>query len=82
MSRLHTLAQGELEASLGTHGLQRVVHREPFYSDPADAPKRPIHLAGLEFRIPTSAVSELPAFGDRARTPWRERVAAGASVAA
>ena len=71
-------AQDQLDVSLGSHGLRRVVHQEPFFSDPADAPKRPIHLAGLEFRIPTSAVAELLAFGDKGRPPWQKRIAAGA----
>ncbi len=80
MLQAHVCAQDQLEATLGQHGLRRVVHREPFFGDPADAPKRPVHLAGLEFRIPTSAVSELLAFGDRGRPPWRERVAAGVAI--
>lgn len=55
------MPQGELEAAeAGSGGLRRL-HREPFYGDPSHAPPRAVRSAGLDFRVGTSAVSELEA---------------------
>ena len=39
-----------------------VLHPDPFYGNPADVPERPVVFAGLEFKVPSSAVSNLPLF--------------------
>ena len=72
--RCYTQPQAHLQGSLAKHNLPHTVHIEPFFSNPADAPRRPTRSAGLDFRIPTSAVSELPPFGDRLGQSWQQRV--------
>ena len=39
-----------------------IIHPEPFYGNPADVPDRPVVFAGLEFKVPSSAVGNLPLF--------------------
>ncbi len=51
-----------LEAGCWEAGVPLVVHQVPFYSDPADAPRRPPVFGGREARVPTSAAAELPPF--------------------
>lgn len=58
--------------------MPRIVHQQPFFGNPSDAPRRPAHSAGLEFRIPTAAASELPPFGGRVQQSWKQRLIAAA----
>ncbi len=51
-----------LTAGCWEAGVPPVVHQVPFYSDPADAPRRPPVFGGREARVPTSAAAELPLF--------------------
>lgn len=39
-----------------------IIHPDPFYGNPADVPDRPVIFAGLEFKVPSSAVGNLPLF--------------------
>jgi DNA polymerase zeta len=39
-----------------------IIHKEPFYSDPADKPVRPFVFAGITHRIPTGATRDLEPF--------------------
>ena len=39
-----------------------IIHPEAFYGNPADVPDRPVVFAGLEFKVPSSAVGNLPLF--------------------
>ena len=74
----HSSLQAHLKETLVDHGLQQVVHVEPFFSEPGDAPRRLTRMAGLEFRIPTAAVSELAPFGGRGASDWKQRLAVAA----
>lgn len=71
---LRARAQARLDASLAGLGVPRIVHTQPFFGDPSDAPRRPTRSAGLEFRIPTAAASELPPFGGRGHQSWQQRL--------
>ena len=57
------LSQADLMASAAAHGVHPIVHLEPFYGNPADAPARPPVFAGLEFRVPVDSIATLPPFG-------------------
>ena len=70
--------QAELEASLVLLGLPRISHTQPYFGDPSHAPRRPTRSAGLEFRIPTAAVAELPPFSGRGAQSWQQRLEAAA----
>lgn len=39
-----------------------IIHPEAFYGNPADVPDRPVIFAALEFKVPSSAVGNLPLF--------------------
>jgi hypothetical protein len=39
-----------------------IIHPEAFYGNPEDVPDRPVVFAGLEFKVPSSAVGNLPFF--------------------
>ena len=39
-----------------------IIHPEAFYGNPGDVPDRPVVFAGLEFKVPSSAVGNLPLF--------------------
>jgi len=54
--------QAELTKEAAARGGLRRAQQEPFYGDPAHAPNRSVRSAGLEFRVGTAAVSELPPF--------------------
>ena len=55
--------QEELAATASEHGILPIVHLEPFYGNPGDAPARPPVFAGLEFRVPVDSIASLPAIG-------------------
>ena len=52
----------ELAATCWARGVPPVVAPQAHYSRPQDAPAQATVFAGLAFRVPTSAVVELPAF--------------------
>ncbi|KAK9818869.1 hypothetical protein WJX74_003598 [Apatococcus lobatus] len=56
-------SQAEVEATLAEHGVPHVLHPPPFYGNPADVPERPPIIAGIQFRVPSSALGDLKPFG-------------------
>ena len=54
--------QDEVEATMTEHGVLPVVHPPPFYGDPADVPERPPIIAGVQFRVPSTALGDLKPF--------------------
>ena len=54
--------QRELDVSMEEQAILPIIHPEPFYGNPADVPDRPVVFAGLEFKVPSSAVGNLPLF--------------------
>lgn len=54
--------QKELDVSMDEQSILPIIHPEPFYGNPADVPDRPVVFAGLEFKVPSSAVGNLPLF--------------------
>ena len=62
-SSIHTgWLQAQLDASMAEQGILPIIHPDAFYSNPADVPDRPVVFAGLQFRVPSSAVGNLPLF--------------------
>jgi hypothetical protein len=57
-----TPLQALLERSMWDLGLLPVQHPAPFYGDPSHLPPRPPVFAGRAFRLPSTAVDELPLF--------------------
>ena len=54
--------QAELDASMAQQGILPIIHPEAFYSNAADVPDRPVVFAGLQFKVPSSSVGNLPLF--------------------
>ena len=54
--------QRELDVSMDEQSILPIIHPDPFYGNPADVPDRPVVFAGLEFKVPSSAVGNLPLF--------------------
>ena len=54
--------QRELDVSMDEQSILPIIHPDPFYGNPADVPERPVVFAGLEFKVPSSAVGNLPLF--------------------
>ena len=64
-----TRMQAEVDATLAEQGVPPVVHPPPFYGDPADVPERPPIIAGVQFRVPSTALGDLKPFvGGNARS--------------
>ena len=55
--------QAEVEATMAEQGVPPVIHPQPFYGNPADVPERPTVIAGVQFRVPSSALGDLRPFG-------------------
>ena len=47
---------------MSDYGMLPVMHPQPFYGDPADVPERPPIIAGVQFRVPSSALGDLRPF--------------------
>ena len=60
------LTQAELEASMTDHNMLPVIAARPFYGKPEDAPARPPIFSGIQYKLPTAALTELQPFGSRA----------------
>lgn len=58
----YTYMQRELDVSMEEQSILPIIHPEPFYGNPSDVPDRPVVFAGLEFKVPSSAVGNLPLF--------------------
>jgi len=56
------IAQNELDKSMAEQSILPIIHPEAFYGNPGDVPDRPVVFAGLEFKVPSSAVGNLPLF--------------------
>lgn len=52
----------EVINSLESYGLPRKEPPQPFYSNPVDVPARPVVFAGLEFRLKSNRIQDLPLF--------------------
>ena len=61
-SNLQIAMQAELDASMAQQGILPIIHPEAFYSNAADVPDRPVVFAGLQFKVPSSSVGNLPLF--------------------
>lgn len=56
---------------MSAHGLAPIVAARPHYSNPDDAPARPPIFSGVQYKLPTAAVSELVPFrSDAAPHAW------------
>ena len=47
---------------MARHGLMPIVAPRPHYGRPCDRPERPPIFSGIQYRLPTAAVGELPPF--------------------
>lgn len=47
---------------MAEQGILPIIHPEAFYSNAADVPDRPVVFAGLQFKVPSSAIGNLPLF--------------------
>ena len=56
------VVQSELDATMRTAGLLPIVAPVPHYGNPSDLPARPPTFSGIQYRLPSAAVSELPPF--------------------
>ncbi len=54
--------QEEVTATMAEQGVPPVVHPPPFYGNPADVPERPPIIAGVQFRVPSTALGDLRPF--------------------
>ena len=59
---LQIAMQAELDVSMAQQGILPIIHPEAFYSNAADVPDRPVVFAGLQFKVPSSSVGNLPLF--------------------
>ncbi|DBA81937.1 hypothetical protein WJX77_000726 [Trebouxia sp. C0004] len=58
----HAPTQSELDKSMAEQSILPIIHPEAFYGNPEDVSDRPVVFAGLEFKVPSSAVGNLPLF--------------------
>ena len=58
----HVSVQEEVAATMAEQGVPPVVHPPPFYGNPADVPERPPVIAGVQFRVPSTALGDLRPF--------------------
>lgn len=72
--------QRELDVSMEKQSILPIIHPEPFYGNPSDVPDRPVVFAGLEFKVPSSAVGNLPLFTRSRATGGKSRQAAAVAV--
>ena len=73
LQRLHTtaqstvaeialLTQAEVNATMWENGLLPIIAPKPHFGNPVDAPCRPPIFSGIQYKLPTAAVSELKPF--------------------